>query len=50
MPVDTLLLDEILPDGDGGCPHEIALTDASIIVRCEDLQAAWDDANEKRSA
>ncbi|MFI6357963.1 hypothetical protein ACIBJF_36270 [Streptomyces sp. NPDC050743] len=44
MLVDTVLLDEILPDEDGGCLHEIALTDASITVRCEDLQAVWGDA------
>ncbi|MEU5535036.1 hypothetical protein [Streptomyces sp. NPDC020362] len=41
MPVDTVLLDEILPDEDGGCVHEIALTDASITVRCQDLSAQW---------
>ncbi|CAK7280612.1 hypothetical protein [Streptomyces misionensis] len=41
MRVDTVLLDEILPDGDGGCTHEIALTDASITVRCDDLEAVW---------
>jgi hypothetical protein len=41
MLVDAVLLDEILPDEDGGCVHEIALTDASITVRCEDLQAVW---------
>ncbi|GHF02472.1 hypothetical protein GCM10014715_68270 [Streptomyces spiralis] len=41
MPVDTVLLDEILPDEDGGCLHEIALTDASITVRCRDLEAVW---------
>ncbi|WP_251092852.1 hypothetical protein [Streptomyces sp. Caat 7-52] len=51
--VDSVLLDEILPDdggedgggedgdGAGGCVHEIALTDASITVRCEDLTAEW---------
>ncbi|MGW2422433.1 hypothetical protein ACWC0C_24770 [Streptomyces sp. NPDC001709] len=52
--VDTVLLDEILPDEDrdekgdrdgagsgGGCVHEIALTDASITVRCQDLRAEW---------
>ncbi|MFG2354803.1 hypothetical protein [Streptomyces sp. NPDC048521] len=43
MPVDTVLLDEILPDENGGCLHEIALTDASITVRCEDLRAVWGD-------
>lgn len=41
MQVDTVLLDEILPDEDGGCLHEIALTDASITVRCRDLEAVW---------
>ncbi|MDF3299380.1 hypothetical protein [Streptomyces tropicalis] len=48
MLVDTVLLDEILPYEDGGCVHEIALTDASITVRCEDLKAGlpeqWDSA------
>ncbi|MER5463147.1 hypothetical protein ABT010_21185 [Streptomyces sp. NPDC002668] len=43
MQADTVLLDEILPDGDG-CVHEIALTDASIIVRSRDLNAFWDVA------
>jgi hypothetical protein len=48
---DTVLLDEILPDEDDdegqdgvevrGCVHEIALTDASITVRCQDLRAEW---------
>ncbi|MEV6116799.1 hypothetical protein AB0L59_31070 [Streptomyces sp. NPDC052109] len=50
MRVETVLLDEILPDGhgdadgagDGGRVHEIALTDASITVRCQDLHAEWD--------
>jgi hypothetical protein len=45
MSVDTVLLDESLPDEDGGCLHEIALTDASITVRCADLQAVWEDAS-----
>ncbi|MEU6667199.1 hypothetical protein [Streptomyces sp. NPDC046727] len=44
MRVDTVLLDEILPDEDGGCVHEIALTDASITVRCEDMEAMWGSA------
>ncbi|MEV8462248.1 hypothetical protein AB0470_22165 [Streptomyces griseosporeus] len=44
MLVDTVLLDEILPGEDGGCVHEIALTDASITVRCADLEAVWGDA------
>ncbi|MFJ9818154.1 hypothetical protein ACIRU3_23390 [Streptomyces sp. NPDC101151] len=43
--VDTVLLDEILPDEGGGRIHEIALTDVSITVRCEDLQAVWGDAS-----
>ncbi|MFG3014867.1 hypothetical protein ACGFZB_31460 [Streptomyces cinerochromogenes] len=43
MSVDTVLLDEILPEEDGGCLHEIALTDASITVRSADLQAVWED-------
>ncbi|TWV52749.1 hypothetical protein FRZ03_11120 [Streptomyces misionensis] len=45
MLVDAVLLDEILPDEDGGCVHEIALTDASITIRCEDLHAVWGEAN-----
>ncbi|MEW2132043.1 hypothetical protein [Streptomyces sp. NPDC005435] len=44
MAADTVLLDEILPDGHGGCVHEIALTDASITIRCEDLRAVWGGA------
>ncbi|WP_327579095.1 MULTISPECIES: hypothetical protein [unclassified Streptomyces] len=43
MPVDAVLLDEILPGEDGGCVHEIALTDANITVRCQDLEAVWGD-------
>ena len=30
-----------VPDEDGGCVHEIALTDASVTVRCADLEAVW---------
>ncbi|MET8973991.1 hypothetical protein ABZX85_00065 [Streptomyces sp. NPDC004539] len=41
MPADTVLLDEILPNDDG-CVHEIALTDATITVRCADLRATWE--------
>ncbi|MGN5378279.1 hypothetical protein ACQ4WX_14275 [Streptomyces lasalocidi] len=41
MRVDTVLLDEVLPDGDGGCAHEIELTDATVTVRCDDLEAVW---------
>ncbi|MFI0164272.1 hypothetical protein [Streptomyces sp. NPDC017095] len=44
MSVDTVLLDEILPEEDGGFLHEIALTDATITVRAADLQAVWGDA------
>lgn len=40
MQTDTVLLDEILPR-EGGCLHEITLTDASIIVHCQDLEAVW---------
>src|SRR3954471_960517 len=40
MDTDTVLLDEILPH-DAGCSHEIALTDAVIIVHCRDLEAVW---------
>jgi hypothetical protein len=49
MDADTVLLDEILPtgdddgsgDGEGGCVHEIVLTDATVTVRCADLRAVW---------
>jgi hypothetical protein len=40
MQNETVLLDEILPHP-SGCAHEIALTDASIVVRCKDLDAVW---------
>ncbi|MET8561608.1 hypothetical protein ABZV75_13785 [Streptomyces flaveolus] len=39
MLAGTVLFDEIVPDEDGGCVHESALTDAPITVRCEDLHA-----------
>lgn len=45
MAVDTVLLDEILPNEGGGCAHEIALTDAVIRIQCKDLQAVWMDAD-----
>ncbi|WP_435269856.1 hypothetical protein [Streptomyces sp. 1222.5] len=45
MSVDTVLLDEILPAENGGCRHEIALTDATVTVQCEDLRAVWGDAS-----
>ncbi|MFB8179870.1 hypothetical protein ACFC8N_28355 [Streptomyces sp. NPDC055966] len=41
MAVDTVLLDEVLPDENGGCVHEIELTDATVTVRCDDLEAVW---------
>ncbi|MFD9483578.1 hypothetical protein ACFWBX_06155 [Streptomyces sp. NPDC059991] len=41
MRSDAVLLDEILPADDGGCLHEIALTNATITVRARDLQAIW---------
>lgn len=41
MRSDAVLLDEILPADDGGCLHEIALTDATITVHARDLQAIW---------
>ncbi|MFG2113372.1 hypothetical protein ACGFRB_12170 [Streptomyces sp. NPDC048718] len=40
MDKDTFLLDELLPDP-AGCRHEIALTDATLTVRCRDLEAVW---------
>lgn len=40
MSTYIVLLDEALPQ-DGGCRHEIALTDASIVVLCQDLEATW---------
>lgn len=44
MRSDTVLLDELLPTNDGGCTHEIALTDATITVHAHDLRAVWDEA------
>ncbi|MEC4014769.1 hypothetical protein [Streptomyces sp. H27-D2] len=41
MDAYTTLLDEILPHN-GGCLHEIALSDASITVHCADLKARWE--------
>ncbi|MFB6671393.1 hypothetical protein ACFCWG_03175 [Streptomyces sp. NPDC056390] len=46
MQADAVLLDEILPDGDGGFVHEIALTDANITVRAGDLKAEWTEVAE----
>ncbi|MFJ9826066.1 hypothetical protein ACIRSU_17080 [Streptomyces sp. NPDC101160] len=40
MAADTVLFDEVLPDP-AGCVHEIALTDATVTVRCRDLDAVW---------
>lgn len=40
MAADTLVLDEVLPDP-VGCRHEIALTDGTITVHGEDLEATW---------
>ncbi|MET9955621.1 hypothetical protein ABZ135_29300 [Streptomyces sp. NPDC006339] len=40
MDADTVLFDEVLPDP-AGCVHEIALTDATVTVHCEDLDAVW---------
>ncbi|MEU1074724.1 MULTISPECIES: hypothetical protein [unclassified Streptomyces] len=42
MRCDAVLLDEILPADDGGCVHEIALTDATITVHARDLRADWE--------
>ncbi|MFF6969140.1 hypothetical protein ACWDYK_33810 [Streptomyces anthocyanicus] len=39
---ETVILDEIIPTQDG-CVHEIALTDATVLVRCSDLRATWGD-------
>lgn len=44
MQADSVLLDETLPDEDGGCRYEIALTDATVVVRCRDLEAVWEEA------
>ncbi|GAB1336897.1 hypothetical protein ACE1SV_34870 [Streptomyces sp. E-15] len=41
LSINPVLLDEILPEEGGGCLHEIALINASITVRCADLQAVW---------
>ncbi|MEU9091916.1 hypothetical protein [Streptomyces sp. NPDC048428] len=40
MQADTVLLDEILPREDG-CLHEIALTDATITIHCQEIEALW---------
>ncbi|WP_431771715.1 hypothetical protein [Streptomyces cucumeris] len=40
MSDEAVLIDEILPR-DGGCSHEIELTDSRIHVECEDLTAIW---------
>ncbi|MFD9564582.1 hypothetical protein [Streptomyces sp. NPDC059994] len=50
MRSDAVLLDEILPTADGGCTHEIALTDATITVRAGDLRATWAEAVEAAGA
>ncbi|GAA0615861.1 hypothetical protein [Streptomyces crystallinus] len=50
MRSDAVLLDELLPADDGGCVHEIALTDATITVRARDLQAVWAEAPDTAGA
>ncbi|MFF9502297.1 hypothetical protein [Streptomyces sp. NPDC014656] len=36
----TVILDEILPHGDG-CSHEITCWDGTLLVVCRDFQATW---------
>ncbi|MEV5550633.1 hypothetical protein AB0L35_31605 [Streptomyces sp. NPDC052309] len=36
----TVILDEILPHGDG-CSHEIACWDGTLTIVCRDLRATW---------
>lgn len=43
LPVDTVLLDEILP-AVAGCRHEIVCIERTILVECADLVATWGDA------
>ncbi|WP_101253856.1 hypothetical protein [Streptomyces barkulensis] len=40
----TVILDEILPHGDG-CSHEIACWDGTLTIVCRDLQATWTEAD-----
>lgn len=40
MSDEAVLMDEVLPR-EGGCSHEIALTDSRVYVECQDLTAIW---------
>lgn len=40
MAVEAVLMDEVLPR-EGGCSHEIQLTDSRILVECADLTSTW---------
>ncbi|KUJ37291.1 hypothetical protein ACZ90_70275 [Streptomyces albus subsp. albus] len=40
MSDEAVLMDEVLPR-DGGCSHEIELSDSRIYVECEDMTAIW---------
>ncbi|MFE7385844.1 hypothetical protein ACFU9F_36440 [Streptomyces zhihengii] len=40
----TVLLDELLPHGDG-CSHEIACWEGTVTIVCRDLQATWTDTD-----
>ncbi|MDJ1136067.1 hypothetical protein [Streptomyces iconiensis] len=41
MSDEAILMDEILPRKNGGCSHEIELSDSRIRIECEDLTAHW---------
>ena len=38
-----LILDDLLPDGEGGCAHEIAFHGGIITVVATDIVARWDN-------
>ncbi|WP_234352353.1 MULTISPECIES: hypothetical protein [unclassified Streptomyces] len=40
----TVVLDEILPHGDG-CSHEIACWEGTLTVVCRDLRATWTETD-----
>jgi hypothetical protein len=40
MDLGTVILDEILPHGDG-CSHEIACWEGTLTIFCRDLQVVW---------
>lgn len=38
---DVVILDEVLPDDDGACSHEVAFHSGTLRVSCDDLMALW---------